>query len=112
MNRLQLSHMNKMLAEARQPQIGDLELLATAYEHDGVLIDLYGNRDDGQIEVEDVALTGDQRSLGQWLTAVQLEQMSDWCERQAVRKRIDIAYDRAADRAQERDEMRAELESV
>lgn len=43
----------------------DYKLLLTGYDYMGVMLDLYGDRDeDGFAEVCDVCLTGDKRSLG------------------------------------------------
>lgn len=58
-------------------------LVGTGYEHMYGHFDLWGYRSDEYgIEVQDVTLHGDKRSIGNLFSAKQLDDMSRWCERQ------------------------------
>lgn len=59
-----------------------LRLIATAYDHLGVLVDLYGEMDElGGVEVCDLAVTGTKASLGEWFSRKQFELMECALER-------------------------------
>lgn len=55
-------------------------LLATAYEHDGVYLDLHGTLDAGGYDVEHVSLVGSVVAITVLFSREQLRQMSDWCD--------------------------------
>jgi len=74
----------------------DLLLLATAYDHKGVLVDLYGTSDDDGIEVEDVRVSG--ISVIEWLSNADLRRMEDALERQAVLDAQKERYERQLNR--------------
>ncbi|TFW15925.1 hypothetical protein [Duganella callida] len=61
-------------------------LLAAQFEHDGLLVDLYGSLDESGYLVEHVALWPSQHQqlkvdLGAWLAPTVLFQLSAWCNR-------------------------------
>ncbi|MRW82942.1 hypothetical protein GJ698_02405 [Pseudoduganella sp. FT26W] len=55
-------------------------LLASAYEHDGIYLDLRGVLDSAGYDVEDVSLAGSTVALTALFSRDQLRQMSDWCD--------------------------------
>ena len=67
-----------------QPLIpADARPLHSGYEHDGLLVDLYGELDANGYDVQHVGLyrSVDMTDIGAWLKREVLLQMSDWCNR-------------------------------
>lgn len=82
--------------QVTNPQVDPaLQLLAEGYEHDGMYFDLYGENTKFCIEVLDVTLFGDNRSLGALFSAKAMEDMGYALERQAERDARDERLDRA-----------------
>lgn len=78
----------------------DYVLLLSAYDYLGLLLDLYGYRSkDGEVEVRDVALTGDKRSLGVLISADAMESMDYAVERADEASRADSAAQGRIERA-------------
>jgi hypothetical protein len=71
-------------SKVEQPHVDWLNtrLLVRGYEHDGILVDLYGFFDEDGVEVTDVTLTGSEVSLGQWFGRDKFAALSSWVERQ------------------------------
>ncbi len=69
------------------------QLLHSGYDHMGILVDLYGAKDDDGVEVCDIALVGDKRSLGELISAKTLKNMTHFVER-----RLDAKTNYAAQR--------------
>lgn len=66
-----------------QPLIpADARPLHSGYEHDGLLVDLYGELDANGYDVQHVGLyrSVDMTDIGVWLKREVLLQMSDWCD--------------------------------
>lgn len=61
-------------------------LLHNGYDHMGILVDLYGAKDEDGVEVCDIALVGDKRSLGQLISAEALKNMTHFVERRREAK--------------------------
>jgi hypothetical protein len=65
-----------------QPQINpDLNLLHSKYDHDGLLLDIYGECDDGEFIVYNVVLTGTKVSLEALVSIKMFDDIAAWCER-------------------------------
>lgn len=71
-----------------QPQIDAAhQLLHTGYDHLGLLLDLYGERDADGYDIQAVTLTGVRGPAGEivdlseFVSRVQFGQMSAWCDR-------------------------------
>lgn len=64
------------------------QLLHSGYDYLDILLDLYGERDEDGVEVCDVALVGDKRSLVELIPRAALMEMTEFVERQdaAARK--------------------------
>ena len=78
---------------AAQPKVGcnqDCELLLSEYDHDGLLLDFYGNRDHSfGYEVTDVALAGQDICITDLFTTKKLSDFGYHCER-VLPSRADI----------------------
>lgn len=58
------------------------QLLHSGYDYLDILLDLYGERDEDGVEVCDVALVGDKRSLVELIPRAALQEMTEFVERQ------------------------------
>lgn len=80
-----------------QPQVDPtLFKLATGYEHMEMYFDLYGEtHPEFGVDVQDVTLHGDKRSLIVLFTSTHIETMCNWCEREAEKAAKETRRDRA-----------------
>lgn len=79
--------------ELVSPQLGSP--LFTEYDHDGLLLDLFGSYDGEEFDVLDVSITGTRFSVLQLIPAEMIEDMNLWCEREND-KELDAAVEESA----------------
>lgn len=78
-------HIHLRAAPTVHPTVpADSERLLAAHEHNGMLLDLYGHRDDGKAYVWYVALPGDKRDLSMLFGDADFEAFNAACDAAAV----------------------------